>query len=407
MKEKRAMPLGKTSRLLAFVTRSLIALAAIASLGARPAAANDLSDYPCTAEDVEIVGNGIVVNEPCVCTPTGRFGATVQFTVRNNTSTSRYCISLHLVPDGVVITSPLDVVLRDVNGVSTAPGKSGGAKYKDTVMFGTIADYPCNSGIVCFGQAGVVRGKCSPGQCTTVSWNTSPGNADCTAADQSPPGGQCRHQQVCVVGFGATLACTANCSVVCGSSSTLRGCVVGPADRGPYTLTVAGDDGSSQTQSSFGDPSGTTCVNFTVNPTKSPTTTYTLTVTDKNGCTRTATTTVSVSATTVNLTAPTDPGCNGIYVYTASVTGRTGCTFTWTIDGQSPATFAAGGAADDARVARVSGTGSNTLAIRALDGACHTVEVTASCANGSQTPCAGRGSATVKQCVGNTASCTK
>jgi hypothetical protein len=132
-----------------------------------------------------------------------------------------------------------------------------------------------------------------------------------------------------------------------------------------------------------------------------------LTVTDKNGCTRTATTTVSVSATTVNLTAPTDPGCNGIYVYTASVTGRTGCTFTWTIDGQSPATFAAGGAADDARVARVSGTGSNTLAIRALDGACHTVEVTASCANGSQTPCTGKGSATVKQCVGNTASCTK
>ena len=57
-----------------------------------------------------------------------------------------------------------------------------------------------------------------------------------------------------MVGFGATLACTANCSVVCGSSSTLRGCVVGPADRGPYTLTVAGDDGSSQTQSSFGIP---------------------------------------------------------------------------------------------------------------------------------------------------------
>ena len=40
------MPLGKTSRLLAFATRSLIALAAIASLGAAPAAANDLSDYP-------------------------------------------------------------------------------------------------------------------------------------------------------------------------------------------------------------------------------------------------------------------------------------------------------------------------------------------------------------------------
>src|SRR5262245_23357131 len=407
MTEKRAMPLGKTSRLLAYVTRSLIALTAIASLAARPAAANDLSDSPCTAEDVEIVGNGIVVNEPCVCTPGGHFGATVQFTVRNNTSTNRYCISLHLVPDGVVTTTPLDVVLHDINGVSTAPGKSGGAKYKDTVMYGTIPDFPCNGGIVCFGQAGVIRAKCSPGQCTTLSWNTNTGAAACTAADQNPPGGQCRHQQVCVIGFGATLQCTANCSVVCGNSSTLQACVVGPADRGPYTLTVVGDDGSTQTQSTFGDPSGTTCVNFTVHPTKSPTTTYTLTVNDKNNCSRTATTTVSVSAVTATITAPTDPGCNGIYVYTASVSGRTGCTFTWTIDGQSPATFAAGGAADDAAIARVRGTGSNTLAIRALDGACHKVEVTASCANAGQTPCAGKASATVKQCVGNTASCTQ
>jgi hypothetical protein len=405
--EKREMPLGKTSKLLALATRSLIALAAMASLGARSAAANDLSDSPCTAEDVEIVGDGIVINEPCVCTPGGHFGATVQFTVRNNTSTNRYCISLHLVPDGVVITAPLDVVLHDVNGVSTAPGKSGNAKYQDTVMYGMIADYPCNAGIVCFGQAGVTRGKCSPGQCTTISWNTNTGAAACTAADQNPPGGQCRHQQVCVIGFGATLQCTANCSVVCGNTSTLQACVVGPTARGPYTMTVAGDDGSSQTQSTFGDPSGTTCVNFTVTPTKSPTTTYTLTVTDKGGCTRTATATVSVSSTTPTLTAPSDPGCNGIYVYTASVSGRTGCTFTWTIDGVSLATFVAGGAADDARIARVSGTGSNTLAVRALDGACHTIEVTASCANGNQTPCSGKASATLKQCVGNTASCTK
>src|SRR5262249_33884746 len=153
-------------------------------------------------------------------------------------------------------------VLRDVNGVSNAPGKSGGAKYMDTVMYGTIASYPCNAGIVCFGESGVVRGKCSPGTCTTISWNTSTGAASCTTADQNPPGGQCRHQQVCVIGFGATLQCTANCTVVCGNAATLQACVVGPVDRGPYTMLVTGDDGSSQTQSSVGDASGTTCLSF-------------------------------------------------------------------------------------------------------------------------------------------------
>lgn len=394
---------GKTSRLL--ISLFAAALTLTPGLGLRPAAANDLSDYPCTAEDVEIVGSGIVINEPCVCTPGGKFNATVQFTVRNNTSTSRYCIALHLVPDGQVLTVPYDVVLKDAGGVSTAPGKSGSAKYKDTVMFGTIADYPCNAGVACFGVAGTVRGKCSPGQCTTISWNTSPGNAGCTTADQTPPGGQCRHQQVCIVGFGATLACTANCTVTCGGSSTLQACAVGPIERGPYSMTVAGDDGSTQTQTTFGDASGTVCLPFTVSPTKSPTTTYTLTVTDKNGCTRTATTTVSVTPTTVTLTPPSNPGCNGILVFTASVSGQTGCGFTWTVDGQSLSTFTSGGAADDARVARTSGTGANTFAFRALDGVCHTIQCSASCSNGTQTPCTGTASTTVKQCVGNTANC--
>src|SRR4051812_25340641 len=52
--------------------------------------ANDLSTNPCTAEDVEIVGAGAVVNEPCACSG-ATFNATVRFTVRNNTSTGRYC----------------------------------------------------------------------------------------------------------------------------------------------------------------------------------------------------------------------------------------------------------------------------------------------------------------------------
>ncbi|TMQ50540.1 MAG: hypothetical protein E6K73_07655 [Candidatus Eisenbacteria bacterium] len=397
----------------------------IAGAGPRMAAANDLSTDPCTAGDVEIVGAGVVVNEPCSCAPGSMFNAQVKFTVRNNTSTGRYCIALHLIPDGGLITTPLDVILRDANSSSTAPGKSGGESFHDTDIFGTIPNFTCNTGQVCFGQSGATRGKCAPNTCTTISWNTSPGAAGCTTADQNPPGGQCRHQQVCVIGYGATLSCIANCGVSCGATATLQGCVKSPTNRGPFTLTLAGNDGSSQTQSTFGDPSGTTCMNFSVTPSRSPTTTYTLTVTDKDGCTRTATTSLDVRAqptagagpdqakcstgsttpftlagsasngtpawsvvsgpatiadpsslnssvtftgsgtatlrltvtnppcppatdevvldvavTTVTITPPGSPACNGVLRYTASVDGRTDCPFTWTIDGQSLASFA-------------------------------------------------------------------
>src|SRR5262245_7095552 len=186
---ERNMHLGRTSKLPLVLASFAVLL--LSGLGARHAAANDLSTSPCTAGDVEIVGSGIVVNEPCACTPGGTFNAIVQFTVRNNTSTGRYCIALHLVPDGSVATQAFDVVLKDANGNSLAPGKSGGDRYKDTIMYATIPNFPCNQGLVCFGDAGVVRGKCQPGQCTTISWNTSPGQANCTAADQNPPGGQC------------------------------------------------------------------------------------------------------------------------------------------------------------------------------------------------------------------------
>jgi hypothetical protein len=399
------MHLAKSSR-TPWVAR-LVACATVATLMMNLgglAIANDLSDYPCTAGDVEIVGTGIVVNEPCNCTAGGTFNARVQFTVRNNTSTGRYCIALHLVPDGAVVTTPVDVILTDASGSSTAPGKSGSAKYKDTIMFGSIPGFPCNQGAVCFGDAGVVRGKCLPGHCTTISWNTSPGNAACTTADETPPGGQCRHQQVCVLGFGATLACTANCNTVCGNSSTLQACVSAPTSRGPFTLKVAGSDGSTSTQSSFGDDTGTTCVNFTVSPTQSPTTSYTLTVTDKDGCARTATASVGVTATTVTLTPGTSQPCNGLYTVTASA-NFSACTYSWTIDGQPLATFLAGGGADDARIARLTGTGNNTLTFRALDGVCHTIGATGSCAVGTQTPCSGSASLKVKQCVGAPGTC--
>jgi len=357
------------------------------------AAANDLSTQPCTASDVEIVGNGTIVNEPCTCT--GTFSARVKFIVRNNTSTGRYCIALHLVPDGVVLTTPTDLLLTTASGKSTAPGKT------DTEMFGTILNFPCSVGAVCFGQTGTVKGKCDPGTCTTVAWSTSSTAEGCSSPDLTPPGGQCRHQQVCVTGYGCTLSCpTSGCAVACGGSATLSGCVQAPLSRGPFTLYLEGDDGSKLAQTTNGDASGTKCLNFTVSPTT--TTKYTLTVVDRDSCRRTASTTLTVSGVTASITEPSGtPPCTGVLSYSASSSGSSGsCTFTWTIDGKTPANFVSGAGANDAAVATVSGTSGEKLDIRDLDGVCHTIAVSVDCGG-----CKGTASKTFKQCVSSTLSC--
>src|SRR5262249_11927344 len=162
--------------------------------------------------------------------------------------------------------------------------------------------------------------------------------------------GQCRHQQVCVVGYGARLACVANCTVSCGGSATLQACVDGPANRGPYTPVLPGSDGRSQTHSPDGDAAGSTCRRVPDHPPQSPAPTCTLRATDKAGCTRTATASVNVNKATAAISGPANPGCNGVLVYTASVDGFSGCTYAWTVDGQAVAAFAAGGDADDARI---------------------------------------------------------
>jgi hypothetical protein len=64
--------------------------------GPLPAAADDLSTFQCTANDVRIVGPSEVQNEPCDCTCT--FWAEVVFTVKNIAVSDRGRITLHLPP---------------------------------------------------------------------------------------------------------------------------------------------------------------------------------------------------------------------------------------------------------------------------------------------------------------------
>ena len=82
--ENRVMHLDRTTKAPLRFTRRLVIPAAVAAwiiagAGPRMAAANDLSTDPCTAGDVEIVGAGVVVNEPCSCAP-GSMSACAPFT---------------------------------------------------------------------------------------------------------------------------------------------------------------------------------------------------------------------------------------------------------------------------------------------------------------------------------------
>jgi hypothetical protein len=338
--------------------------------GPLPAAANDLSNKPCTAGDVEIVGSGTVLNEPCACS--GKFNADVEFTVRNNTSTERYCVAIHL-PDGrdaVLFAAPGEPNA----GQSIAKGKSGGESFHDTLMIGTIKDFTCGAGDVCFGQGGVTRGKCDPGTCATIGWNTNPGAATCSSADQSPPSGQCRHQQICIRTRGdTTLDCDTStdgvqtkCKVDCGSSPALRLCTKSDAAFGPFTFTLDGQ--------SFG-PTTDTCHDFTVGSITTDTS-FTGTVTDDSGCAKSADVTLTVSAIDVNIAVSGEKNCDGNLTFTASVPGFEGCTFTWTDENGT-----------------VLGTGAK-LDYRQLDGVCHTVTVSADCGG-----CKGSASQDVTQCV--------
>lgn len=186
--------------------------------------ADDLSGLNCTANDVRIVGPGIILNEPCDCT--GTFNAQVRFRVINNTGTTRYCVTVHFcpgkLPDGSTF-KPGDIQIGDI------PAKS------DAFYTVTIPNYPCGSGLVCFGACGkgtdpdtglpdcsFAKGEdCPAGQCcTTITWDVNPG---CPTKVISS---KCRHQQVCIQGKSATLTCL-NCPVTCGGTVKLQLCASG------------------------------------------------------------------------------------------------------------------------------------------------------------------------------------
>ena len=234
------------------------------AFGPLTAFADNLSGLKCTANDVRIPAPGQILNEPCTCS--GTFHAQVSFPIVNNTGTSRYCVTMHLCAgvdeDGNDVVPAQDII------VGTIPPNFDGTK---TV---TIPNYPCGSGLVCFGatgpeaDGGFPKGAaCPAGQCcTTVSWNV-------VANDPCPdPGGviksKCRHQRICIQGRGeTTIACpNNNCAVACGSSVGLTVCTTEPSSEGPFIFELRSGSTLVERFPTTGTTTAT-CHTFTVSPT--------------------------------------------------------------------------------------------------------------------------------------------
>lgn len=245
-----------------------------------PAPGSVVLGLQCTANDVNLVGPGIVLQEPCDCAVPGP--ATVLFAVANGASSDRYCLAIY----NCASTDPtsLDVIyLQLVNTTlglgSTLPGKIG-SQPRITYYTAQIPDYTCNNanGLTCYGAApsggqGLVfpRGEACPvGECCgTIVYGTS--------------------QQAPCPGRGANLTCTDNCSPLCGGTSTLRACGINMTPPFTFSLNLVTDAGTTSGVQIFNsaDPAQL-CYDFTVAP-PSGSSSYTVTVTDvTHGCSRTS-----------------------------------------------------------------------------------------------------------------------
>jgi hypothetical protein len=365
------------------------------TLGPAAAYADDLSALQCTSNDVRIVGTGQVLNEPCVCS--GTFNALVQFQVQNNAASDRSCITLHLCPGGGLPAQ--DIILSPVGGAvgDPIPGKT------TSTMQGTIQNFPCGAGLVCFGAtpASGVQGdvfakgeNCPTGQCcSTITWGV-PGQDTCPLERQIAS--KCRHQQICIQGRGqttldcdtATTGVQTNCAVQCGSTATVQLCTTEAASLGPFTFTLHVPGQPDQT---FG-PTTDKCHNFTVGPITANTTITGDVKSGADNCIKSASVTLTTTAITPTITVTGNDNCNGQLTFDASATGFTGCTKAWTIDGFGGSDLAAHGGTVNA---------DGSLSYRSLDGTCHTIGVTLTCGG-----CSGTASRTVCQCVHTTLGCT-
>lgn len=329
----------------------------------------------CTAQDIEVTG-GTIINEPCTCASGGTFQAVAEFQVTNNNNAARKCITLHLGAGGTF--GGQDFLLTDANGSSNIAG-SGTTK----TMFAQLGTVSCN-----------FAGECYSG--SVIAFQTAKNQADtaCEGPLTKYPGGQCRRQTICIVGFAATLDCDpsttaidSNCTVPCGGSISLLATATGgtTGSNGTYTFTLTDPNGA--TVQTIG-PGASSPQTFTFTPTVSGT--YTLTVTDSQGCTRTATVTLTVSTITASLTGAAAGDCtaSGTATFTASSTGTGSCTYQFLVDGTEVQAASSSNTFDY-----------HPVGLGTVDDTDHTVTVNVNCGG-----CTASASATVHSCIHTTVS---
>jgi hypothetical protein len=259
----------------------------------------------CTAGDIEVTG-GTIINEPCSCTTGGTFEAIAAFQVTNNNNAARNCITLHLGTGGSL--AGRDYLLVDSAGSSNISG-NGTSK----VMFANLGILPCNFGRECY--AGSV-----------VAFRTAQNqqNPTCDGPLTRYPGGQCRRLEICIIGFSASLVCATTCDALCGGSLNLVASATGGTAGATnlYTFSLTDPNGTVvETRTGVTSPQ-TFTVASVINGT------YTLTVTDSKGCTRTATRALTTTSIAKPVATAGTPNCDGLVNY--AVTGPVaGITYTW------------------------------------------------------------------------------
>jgi len=271
------------------------------------------SSFGCTAQDVRLVGDVQVVDEPCGCPPGTVRAVQATAVVVNNAQSNRYCIIAHLPAQVITVGGATHTV--GGGDLLLARTLTGGATQTATV---TIANWVCGAGRVCFGNptptANNGKTDCPTGPCAAISWQTPNDSSlvceNITHADINKS--KCHWQQICVVSRSAEITCTGGCTPTCGGVSTLRVCTTGGAATKTVTL-------GAQSQTT------TACATFTV--TTTATTTYTASVNFGDGCTSLVSTVITASTFPSFTPTVTGPNCAGVTTICASVTGATSYVF--------------------------------------------------------------------------------
>jgi hypothetical protein len=211
-----------------------------------------------------------------------------------------------------------------------------------------------------------------------VAFQTAQNQSDaaCSGPITKYPGGQCRRQEICVIGYGVEMKCTAGCTPACGGTSTLQACVSGRQEQLPFTVVLSNDKNSntqtalinSLTKTSPTDEGGTACVAFNVQVTD-PNTTYTATVTDRANCQRTNSTLLSANPVKITSASGTPPSCaGGKTTLSACASGGGSITYEFLENGTALCSNTSSTGCGSCQI--VLSPGTHTITVKASSGAC-------------------------------------